>query len=233
MNARTRRKLEMGARALEFSRTHKDASPGYTAAVDRLADLLARADQLETQQREGIIQSRNARARKQELVRIMKAAHLAHVSSIAQIVEKENPELVGKFTLPKETSSYHVFRTAARVIESEALAHKELLVKHGLSEPVLQGLTASLDELDSVIRQGDEGRVAHVGASFEIEQVGGQVVDAVTAMKGLNRVRFSRDGELLASWKAASTVYATPRPTDQTTDPVVTPPTTPDVRPAA
>ena len=38
MNAKSRRKLEMGARALDFSRAHPDASPGYTAAMTRLEE---------------------------------------------------------------------------------------------------------------------------------------------------------------------------------------------------
>ena len=54
MNTKARRKLEMGARALDFSREHPDASPGYAAALARLEDRLNRAAQLEAQQRDGI-----------------------------------------------------------------------------------------------------------------------------------------------------------------------------------
>ena len=60
MNAKSRRRIEMGTRALDFSRAHPDASPGYTAAVTRLEERLARAEQLATQQREGTLQVRAA-----------------------------------------------------------------------------------------------------------------------------------------------------------------------------
>ena len=53
MNAKTRRKIEMGTRALDFSRAHPDASPGYAAALASLEQRLARADQLAAQQRDG------------------------------------------------------------------------------------------------------------------------------------------------------------------------------------
>lgn len=41
MKAKTRRKLEMGARALIFSRVHPDPTPGYAVALARLEDRLA------------------------------------------------------------------------------------------------------------------------------------------------------------------------------------------------
>ena len=47
MDQETRRKLEMGRRALKFCRAHPDSNPQYIAAVARLEALLARADELE------------------------------------------------------------------------------------------------------------------------------------------------------------------------------------------
>ena len=43
MNAKTRRKLEMGSRALEFSRAHLDESSGYQAAIAQLEEQLQRS----------------------------------------------------------------------------------------------------------------------------------------------------------------------------------------------
>jgi hypothetical protein len=47
MDENTRRKIELGKRALEFSRAHPDPSPEYAALVARLEVLLARAEELE------------------------------------------------------------------------------------------------------------------------------------------------------------------------------------------
>jgi hypothetical protein len=214
MNAKARRKLEMGARALEFSRTHPDASPGYAAALARLEDRLNRARALASQQRDGILQSRTATARKRELRRTMKEAHLQHLASVARIASDEVPELEQKFVLPQATNSYLAFQTAARGMEAEAVSRKELLVKHELSETVLQALTQALDEFDGMMEQGSQGRVAHVGASFELDAVADEIVQVVKVMNGLNRFRFARDGELLRSWQAASDIVATPQPAD-------------------
>ena len=60
MEARVRRVLEMGARALEFGHAHPIESPGYAATMVRLEERLVRADMLATQQRDGILAVRAA-----------------------------------------------------------------------------------------------------------------------------------------------------------------------------
>ncbi|HZB28195.1 MAG TPA: hypothetical protein VE282_06505 [Gemmatimonadales bacterium] len=49
MDESTRKKLEMGRRALAFCREHPDSNPQWIAAVARLEALLARAEELEKQ----------------------------------------------------------------------------------------------------------------------------------------------------------------------------------------
>lgn len=51
MDEMTRRKLEMGKRALEFCRAHPDTNPGYLAAVAQLERLMARAEELQRQEK--------------------------------------------------------------------------------------------------------------------------------------------------------------------------------------
>ena len=50
MLASTRRRLEMGARALEFSRQQPNPSAGYAAAVARIEERLTRAKVVERQE---------------------------------------------------------------------------------------------------------------------------------------------------------------------------------------
>jgi hypothetical protein len=230
MTAKTRRKLEMGRRALDFSRAHPEASPGYGAALARLQEHLARADLLATQQRDGIIQVRTASARKRDLRRGMKRTHLAHLARVAQVAAREAPDVAQKFVLRREAKPYLAFRTAARGMAAEAQARKELLVRHGLSDTVLESLTRALDQFDQAVEQGAEGRQAHVGASAELDSVADEVVQVVRVIDSLNRLRFDKDAELLAAWESASNVVATPRPVSK---PDATPPPTGEIRPAA
>jgi hypothetical protein len=50
MDEMTRRRLEMGRRALAFCRAHPDTNPAYLALVARLERLIARANELEIQE---------------------------------------------------------------------------------------------------------------------------------------------------------------------------------------
>jgi hypothetical protein len=93
----------------------------------------------------------------------------------------------------------------------EAESRRELLVRHGLVETVLQSLAQSLDELDRAVEQAIAGRRAHVGASACLDNVADEVVLIVKVMDGFNRVRFANEPGLLAEWASLSSVVATPR----------------------
>jgi hypothetical protein len=62
MDEMTRQKLEMGRRALAFCRAHPDSKPEYVAAVARLEALLARAEELELQEKKEQELARGPRA---------------------------------------------------------------------------------------------------------------------------------------------------------------------------
>lgn len=234
MNAKTRRKLEMARRALDFSRAHPDESPGYAAALSRLEDRLTRAEQLAAKQRDGILQVHAATARKRDLRHTMKQAHLAHMIHVAQVAASEVPDLAQKFVLPRSANPYLAFRTAARGLAAECANRKDVLVKHGLVEKVLEDLGQTLDQFDDAVEQGTQGRQTHVGASAELETVADEVVQVVLVMDGLNRFRFAGDPELLAAWESASNVVATPRSAvGATPAPDVPAPAGGEVRPAA
>lgn len=206
MNAKTRRRLEMGKRALEFSRAHPDASPGYAAALTRLEQSVARADQLAVQHRDGINEVRTATAQKERLRRMMRRAHLRHLATVAKIAGQEVPDLPQKFTLPPGTLPYLTFRTVAGSMVAEATSRKELLEKHGLAAAVLDALDKSLQEFDEAMERGAEGRAAHVAARVKLNAIANEVVQIVQVMGAFNRFRFADDPDLLAAWESASNV---------------------------
>jgi predicted ATPase with chaperone activity len=115
-------------------------------------------------------------------------------------------DLVGDHS--EETSG--AIRTAARSMADEAVSQKDVLVKHGLSDTVLENLAQALAEFDYVVEQGTRARRAHVGASADLDLVAHEVVLIVKAMDGLNPYRFARQPELLAAWASVSHVIATP-----------------------
>ena len=131
MNKESRRKIEMGTRALEFSRAHPDTDPGTVTQVSRLEQLLARATEAATVQRDGLVHTHAASARKKELRRQMREGPIAHLAQVGRAAAREQHELAKTFTFKPGASTYLAFRTAARSMASSAQEHRELLVKYG------------------------------------------------------------------------------------------------------
>ena len=240
MRARSRRQLEMGRRAFAFSRAHPDGNPGYESALAALGSMLDRADLLTDQQRNGVVDVAIATRRKNELRRSIQQGHLKHLVRVARRAEKELPGISQRFRQKLAGGTLLGFRAAARGMLAEASARKDLLMQHGLSATVLDGLAAALEQFDEAVKQGVDGRRAHTGASSDLTSVANEIVQLVKVMDGLNAVRFAGDAELLPAWERASTVFATPKvaeeetvPDEPATGPGEVPPAGGEVRPAA
>jgi hypothetical protein len=218
MNRRVTRRLEMGARALEFSKAHPVDSPGYATAVQQLEEQLARADQLGMEQERGTTEVHAATARKVELKRSIRWSQLVHLAGVAGRAAREVPELLQKFDLPRVPHRNLGFSTVARTMFEEAQRHKDMLIKHGLVEQMLDALGQSLDQFDEVVQHGAEGRRVHIGARANLEVVADEVVQLVKILDGYNRHRFTAQPELLAAWVAARNIRAADRRTDGETD---------------
>ncbi len=168
MNADSRRKIEMGMRALEFSQAHPDTEPGMVTAVARLEQLLARATETATAQRDGLVHVHAASARKEELRRQMRGVPIAHLAEVGRAAAREEHELGKTFTFKPGASTFLAFRTAARSMASAAQTHREVLTKYGLAQSVLDEFVQTLDQFDAAMALGNDGRTAHVGATREL-----------------------------------------------------------------
>jgi hypothetical protein len=223
--------MEMGRRALEFTRAHPDSEPGSEVVVARLEQLVARANEVAAAQRDGIIQVRSASGRKRELRREMLEVPIAHLAEVGRAAVREDHELGEMFLFKPSANTFLAFRTAARSMAAAAQEHRGVLLKYGLSQSVLDEFLQKLDEFDAAIALGNEGRTAHVGATREVGSVAREIVRAVRLMDGRSRQRFAGQEQMLGSWISASTVLGTPaRPG---TEPEGGTPAAGEVRPAA
>lgn len=200
----------MGTRALEFSRAHPDTDPGTVTAVARLEQLLERATETATVQRDGLVHTHAASARKKELQRQMREVPIAHLAEVGRAAAREQHELGKTFTFKPGASTYLAFRTAARSMASSAQEHREVLAKYGLAQSVLDEFVQSLDQFDAALALGNDGRTAHVGATRELRAVSLEIVRTVRVMDARNRQRFADQEQLLGSWISASTVLGKP-----------------------
>jgi hypothetical protein len=233
MNAESRRRIEMGKRALEFSRAHPDTEPGSDALVARLEQQLARADEAATTQRDGRIHVRAASARKKDLRREMRLGAIAHLAEVGRAAAREQHELGKTFRFKPDAETFLAFRTAARSMAAAAEEHREVLLKYGLSPSVLEEFKTRLDEYDAAVALGNDGKTAHVGATQELEPLSLEILRTVRLMDGRNRQRFADDGQLLGSWISASRVLGEPQGRPDAVQPDGGKPAEGEVRPAA
>jgi hypothetical protein len=233
MNAMTRRKIEMGSRALGFSIAHPDVSPDYATTLGRLEERLTRARQLIDPQRGGIAEVRSATVQKRELRKTMRRTQLMHLARVAEGAAKKLPELAQKFVLAPEQTPYLVFHVAAHAMVAEAQNQKELLVKHGLADSLLKGLVKTLAQFDQAEDQGAEARPAHISASAELDAIGDEILHLVRVVDPLNRFRFEDDVAILAEWESASKVFGPMRPAVEEPETPEQPSTGDQERPAA
>jgi hypothetical protein len=205
----------MGQRVLEFHKHHEDPSPWFQSAVARLQDRLTRALQLAEQQMDGRTTLKVATDRKHDLRRLMLQAHLDHLQNVAEVALSEEPNILPKFVFPADATSYLAFRAAASSIVAEAESRKELLMKHGLSEDVLNGLKVNLDQFELAVEQGAAGQLTRAAATAELIGVAEEVVQIVNVMNGMVRIRFVNQPETLREWDIAKNVIAAPRTEDK------------------
>jgi hypothetical protein len=211
MDSRVRRIVEMGKRAFAFFEAHQDPTLASVPALTRLKELLARADQLLLQQRDGISEVRAATAEKRELRRKIRRNHLFLFTRVAEAAAVERPELARKLELPDEALPYLAFRTAVQSILAEAQKEKELLLRYGLVEPALESLAGVAAQFDRAAERGLSGRRAHVGARGELDAIGDEIIQRVRQLDGLVRFKFAENAEARAAWASASNTIGPPR----------------------
>src|SRR5919112_5968443 len=106
MNSESRRKIEMGRRALEFCVAHPDTEPGTATVVSRLEQPVARAEDTATAQRNGLLQVRAATLRKRELRRAMRAGPIAHLDGVGSAAAREDHQLGNTFRFNPGASTF-------------------------------------------------------------------------------------------------------------------------------
>jgi hypothetical protein len=204
MKAVLRRRLEMATRVRDFLRAHPTEGPEATGLA-RLEELVQRAEALMAQQRAGVVATRAATQQRGALRHGLETRLLKYLVAVGAMASKENAELAAQFRLPRNVS-HQAFLTAARGMLEEATAQKDLLVSRGMSEQLLEDLSAALAEFDHTLEATRTGRREHVGASADLQAVAAQITEQVRVLDGLVRYRFGDNAELMGAWASARNV---------------------------
>ena len=206
MNSDVRRTFEMTGRVIQHNDAEPDDDPGQAVSAGRLQQVEAQMREVAALQRAGVIDVRTGAAAKRRLRREVLAGPVTHVVEVGGMAKREDPDLANRLRFKPADDSYVGTFTAARGLYGEALAHKEVLTKYGLSESVLELFGQMLDEFDAAVKLGSEGRAKHVGATRQLAALAVEAGRIVRAMDARNRHRWRNDPQRLGAWNAASTV---------------------------
>jgi hypothetical protein len=141
---------------------------------------------------------------------------LRHLVTVAQDASAEKPGLGDQFEIPGSNLSNARFHAASKAMLELGVAEKEVLVKHGLSDKLLDDLATAVAEYEGSITVTNTSREDHIGARAELQQVSDEVVQLVQMMDGINRYRFRGDPHLLVAWEAARHVVSGPQSKPET-----------------
>ncbi len=148
--------------------------------------------------------------RRKDIRRRLHDGLLRHLVTVANAAAEEQPELTQEFRMPSINASHMVYRTVARTLLDKGVAQRELLVKHGLGETLLDDLRQAVDELDASVEETVESKQRHILARSELRTLSDEVMQLVGILDGINRYRFAREPQLLAAWDRAKHVVGTP-----------------------
>ena len=205
MKAHVRRKLAMAVRVKNFNRANPSTDASYVVVAARLEELIPRADALALQERAGRLEERGATARREQLRREITGL-LRHLVRVAEVAAKERPELADQFKLPSATGPYKDFITGAKAMLAKATEERELFVRKGLGEKLLEELGQLVTQFEAATDSVHSGRRDHVGARADLGTVTDEIVEQVNLLDGLNRHRFRDDSERLAVWESARNI---------------------------
>ena len=206
MNAQLRRRLEMAARVRDFLRAHQMDGVGQGLGLAKLEELLERAENLATQQRTGLAVERSAVKQRQELRRALQPRILGYLSAVGAVAATQNAELAEQFRMPSRTTTHQELLTMSRAILERATAQKELLVKLGMSEQVLDELTTALGQYEDTLQATSAGRREHVGARADLKAVAADISRQLRLLDKVVRYRFGDNAELMGAWESARNV---------------------------
>ena len=225
----------MAVQARNFCRARPSAgNTSYEATLTRLEAAIAQMESAAAQQQGGYRTRRSSVVRRRQLRHRLQHELIRHLVTVAEDAMLEQPALAEHFKLPKGNGPNKVFLTAARTMLEAGQANRDVLLKHGMADKLLDDLDLAIQQFQASIDETSDARRAHVGARAELDAVSDEAMRLVDVLDGFNRYRFSGDADLLAEWESARHVVTGPRakePADGTPGEPAGP--TGEVKPAA
>jgi hypothetical protein len=212
MQAVLRRRLERAVRVREFFRTHQTGGPTQDGAVQRLDQLVQRAETLSAQQRAGVLATRVASGERAKLRRRLQGTLVRYLAALGAAARRENTELAQQFRLPTFHAPHKAFVEIVKGMLAKATALKDTLISRGMSAQLLTDTAAVLAQFEQTLEATHAAQLDHTGATADLRGVLSEISQQVRVLDALVRYRYGDDGEVMGAWASASNVVGPFRP---------------------
>jgi len=193
------KKLEMGARVLEFQRAHPYTDRNQAAVGRRFEERLAEAQSLFVQVNEARVAFR-ADTQHRQVMRRELAALVRNVARIGQLATDDDPRVASLFKPSGPANGNVAFVAHAKSLLEAATEHQDFLIRNGLLRPQLPALakslaafTAAMAEAPLLDRKLHQTRTALKSAMNDLAKL-------VRKLDVFQNVRFADDADVLATW---------------------------------
>jgi hypothetical protein len=205
MNVSIRLVLDSAGRILGYQELHPDTSAGGTAASARVKVLVARGNELVEQEFAGHRAVKGAVINKVQL-RGELVQTVAVLSGIARSIARQEPDLAPGIPMPGRRDSDKAFLGRSRDALAAATAKKDVFLKYGMPETLVEDLGALIQRYEAVVSDKHAGQAAHIGARAELRAVAAELVSLMHQLDAINTFRFRNDPQALEAWRAARKV---------------------------
>jgi hypothetical protein len=206
MQARHRRKLDMGDRVRGFNAAHPSPDPAWVGLAQQLDERCARAAELAEVQAGRAAEARASTAHHMKLRRRLRTGLVRVLVKAGQTAAKTDPSLEQRFRPVRGGAASREFITAVRALVTAAREHGDALASHGAPPELIDRAAALLDQYVTATREGLTALNARVEAGAALKEVTAEVVGLVGRLDALNRDRFLDEPELLTAWASARNV---------------------------
>lgn len=208
-----RRQTEALVRVNNFGIQNAAAISAFPKAVAAFAVIQAAITQLEQigALRTSSHQTKLSSSARRKLMRNELYAEISRIVKIAADIERDEPDFVNKFRLPRANKSDLVWLETARAFAADLTAVKHLFVEYGFLADFIDDLTADADAFEQAINQQDTANRGRVGANADIDEILGDALKAKRTLDVIVPNIFRDDAGKLADWTAASHVEKTPK----------------------
>ena len=196
----------MARRVLDFATNQSITDAGYTTAVSRLKDEVAKADELGRLQGEGSEREHAAVAARNQLRQNIRSQQLKRRAQLAQLNASAHPELAGRYRLPASNGPNRTFILQAQSMLANATDQKDLLAQLGVGDTFIADLTTALATFDQATATAHASRADHVGARTELSALARRCEQEVEVIGTFIEATSANDEQVIGAWRSARNV---------------------------